>query len=74
MQNMMLRMRKVKIQSHRSMKRFFTYASMRYSPRNRNVLVFALHSGDLATTDRSGSVNQISTNVDQNLPPICARS
>jgi hypothetical protein len=74
MQNMMLRLRKVKIQSHPFMKRFSVCIPKRYSSRNRDVLVFAVHSGDHATTDRSGSVNQISTNIDQNLPPICARS
>ena len=74
MQNMMLRLRKVKIHSHRLMKRFSSYISMHCSSRNRDVLVIALHSGDRATTDRSGSVNQISTNVDQNLPSICACS
>jgi hypothetical protein len=66
MQNMMLRLRNVKIHSRRSMKRFFTYGIMAYTSRNRAVFDFALHSGDPATTDRSGSVNQISTNVDQN--------
>jgi hypothetical protein len=74
MQNMMLRLREVKIQSHRLMKRFSVYMPISYTSRDRDVLVFALHSGDRATTDRSGSVNQISTNVDQNLPSIRARS
>jgi hypothetical protein len=66
MQNMMLRLRNVKIHSRCSMKRFFIYGVMAYSSQNRDVFDFAPHSGDLATTDRSGSVNQISTNVDQN--------
>src|SRR5687767_10971174 len=74
MQNMMLRLRKVKILSRRPMKRFYSYMPMPCCSRNRDVLVIALHSGDRVTTDRSCSVNQISTNVDQNLPSICARS
>ena len=66
MQNMMLRLRNVKIHSRRSMKRFFIYEIKAYWSRNRDVFDFAPHSGDHATTDRSGFVNQISTNVDQN--------
>jgi hypothetical protein len=66
MQNMMLRLRNVKIHSRRPMKRFFRYTAMYYSSRNRDVFDFALHSDDPATTDRLGSVNQISTNVDHN--------
>ena len=66
MQNMMLRLRNVKIHSHRSMKRFSLYMIMAYDSRNRDVFDFAPHSGDPATTDHSGSVNQISTNVAQN--------
>jgi hypothetical protein len=71
MQNMMLRMRKVKNQSHQSMKRFFVFKTDSYPSQNRDVLAFAPHSGDHATTHRSGSVNQIGTNVDENLPPVC---
>jgi hypothetical protein len=74
MQNMMLRMRNVKNQSHRLMKRFSLYVTNSYASPNRDVLVFAPHSGDPATTDRSGSVNQISTNVDENLAPVRTRS
>jgi hypothetical protein len=74
MQNMMLRLRNVKIHSGEPMKRFFFYTAMSYGSRNRDVFDFAPHSGDPATTDRSGFVNQISTNVDQNLQLIFARS
>jgi hypothetical protein len=66
MQNMMLRLRNVKNHSRCSMKRFFVYGIMVYTSQNHGVFDFAPHSGDPATTDRSGSVNQISTNVDQN--------
>ena len=43
-------------------------------PSNGDVLAFAPHSDDPATTDRSGSVNQIGTNLDQNLPADLCRS
>jgi hypothetical protein len=66
MQNMMLRMRNVKFHSHRFVKRFLLYFAIAYGTQNRDVFDFAPHSGDQATTNRSGSVNQISTNVDQN--------
>jgi hypothetical protein len=63
MQNMMLRVRNVKFHSYRFMKRFFIYITIAYCTPNRDVFDFASHSDDRATTDRSGSVNQISTNV-----------
>jgi hypothetical protein len=36
---------------------------------NRIILFSALHRGDPATPDLSGLLNQIGTNVDQNLRP-----
>jgi hypothetical protein len=74
MQNMMLRMRKVKVQLHCFVKRFSSGPSMGYVAPNRDVLTFALHSDHRATmTGRSRSINQIGTNVGENQLPICAR-
>jgi hypothetical protein len=54
MQNMMLRMRKVKLELAFFVKRFSLAISTAWMPQNRHVFLFAVHSGAAATAGRNG--------------------